>query len=165
MKKQKKKLHTIWISKNSKFWSTLFHHQWWRNEIFLGEDLFNKIFWNYKFLAKYISTIQKFRGVTSLRFSPVPPSLCNEFWIGINSSSFHSLILLYLPVLFCNNIRDTLNHNKWQLRCELRTWILNVWISLPQKSKKKVLHAVQYFVTKNIAGENSAEKQNLLKQN
>ena len=49
--------------------------QWRRNEIFLGEDLFNKNFWNYKFLAKYISTIQKFRGVKSLRFSPVPPSL------------------------------------------------------------------------------------------
>ena len=56
-------------------YDTYMYNQWGRNEIFLGEDLFNKNFWNYKFLAKYISTIQKFRGVTSLWFSPVPPSL------------------------------------------------------------------------------------------
>ena len=43
--------------------------QWGRNEIFLGEK--TQIF------AKNLSTSQKFRGVTSLRyrFSPVPPSL------------------------------------------------------------------------------------------
>ena len=50
-------------------------NQWGRNEIILREDLFNKIFWNYKFSAKFISKIQKFMGVTGLRLSLVPPSL------------------------------------------------------------------------------------------
>ena len=51
-------------------WKTNFikdkHLQWGWNEIFLGEDLSSQNFWNYKFLAKYVSTIQKFREVTSL---------------------------------------------------------------------------------------------------
>ena len=68
--------------------------QWGRNEIILREDLFNKIFWNYKFSAKFISKIQKFMGVTWLRFSLVPPSLF-IFTILVqmqNSRTFFNLI-------------------------------------------------------------------------
>ena len=53
----------------------LYHKQWGRNEIFLGEYSLNKFFLKTQIFAKNLSTTQKFRGVTSLRFSPVPPSL------------------------------------------------------------------------------------------
>ena len=42
---------------------------------FFRGDLFNKIFWNYKFLAKYKVVNQKFREGLILQFSPVQPSL------------------------------------------------------------------------------------------
>ena len=38
--------------------------QWGRNETFLREYLFNKVFWSYEFSAKNISTFHKFKGVT-----------------------------------------------------------------------------------------------------
>ena len=52
-----------------------YYIQWGRNETFLREYLFNKVFWNYEFSAKNISTFHKFKGVTGLRYSLVPPSL------------------------------------------------------------------------------------------
>ena len=92
--------------------------QWGRNEIFLGVDLFNKKFWNYKFLAKFISTIQKFRGVTSLRFSPVPPSLSI-----IKINNFESPLIISTQIRLRALKKYILNAFKKEL---VHTFILDV---------------------------------------
>ena len=48
-------------------------------------DLFNKIFWNYEFSAKNISTIHK-NGVAGLWYSLVPPSLSIIYTKAIQES-------------------------------------------------------------------------------
>ena len=51
-------------------WRRVPYKQWGRNEFFLREDLFNKIFWNNKFLAKYIIAKPEIYGRTGTPILP-----------------------------------------------------------------------------------------------
>ena len=135
------------------------YQQWGGNEIFLGEDLFNKKFWNYKFLAEYISTIQKFRGVTSLRFSPVPPSLhiksklvCMCIWYITFTSNNYVVLCISTFISYFLFLLYLISTDLTSIYCRSRTTTLQTpinvlyWKRFSNSFYKRRMYLIHYII-------------------
>ena len=129
-------------------------------KFFQGRTYLIKIFEITNFqLNIYISTIQKFRGVTSLRFSPVPPSLhiksklvCMCIWYITFTSNNYVVLCISTFISYFLFLLYLISTDLTSIYCRSRTTTLQTpinvlyWKRFSNSFYKRRMYLIHYII-------------------